>query len=168
MAVLTQQIALHLMSPYLLENYAPIPDAGCWLWLGAWSAAGYGKAHNYGTRISRVKWDEQAHRLFYAYHVGDIPDELFVCHKCDTPACVNPHHLFLGTPAENTADMVRKGRKPTHRRVISGDEVRAVFQSSLAVSKLAKQYGVSITTINAIRNRRTRQQETDGLARIAA
>lgn len=85
---------------------------GCWLWTASTNHWGYGQLSCPGRSYLR------AHRLSYEMHVGPIPDGLFVCHRCDVPACVRPDHLFLGTPKDNVDDMVAKGR---HRPVDRSD-----------------------------------------------
>lgn len=75
---------------------------GCWLWLGGRNSAGYGV---FGSGSETL-----AHRISYILVNGSIPEGLFACHRCDTPSCVRPDHLFVGTGADNMRDMICKGR----------------------------------------------------------
>ena len=82
------------------------PDAvepgPCWLWPGSRYPKGYGRTKRNGELVaSRAVWVE----LY-----GPIPAGMLICHRCDTPSCVRPSHLFLGSPADNMADMIAKGR----------------------------------------------------------
>lgn len=139
------------------SRYIPEPMSGCWLWTAATSTAGYGLMC-LGGRAAVL-----AHRFSWNLHKGPIPDGLWVCHKCDTPLCVNPDHLFLGTDADNIADKVRKGRHPRigPRGDLSGhakltrddvDSIRADHRSCYVLGQL---YGVDPTTINKLRLRKT-------------
>jgi hypothetical protein len=79
------------------------PMSGCFLWAGATNRDGYG-AFGIGKRTVR------AHRLAFEHERGPIPAGLKVLHRCDTPQCVNPEHLFVGTDLDNQRDMIAKGR----------------------------------------------------------
>jgi hypothetical protein len=99
-----------------------------------------------------------AHRASWENHRGPIPDGLWVLHRCDTPACCNPDHLFLGTPSDNSADMARKGRFSGGR--LTPAEVRQIRGLSKepgrpSTTRLARHYGVNPSTIQDIINGKT-------------
>lgn len=88
----------------LLNGYTPEPNSGCWLWNGALNTGGYATTVN--ARRARI-----ASREVFRLIKGVDPKGGVVCHKCDTPACINPDHLWLGTHGQNLWDSVMKGRR---------------------------------------------------------
>lgn len=135
----------------------------CWLWRGAGAASGpgYGRfrpgprdvpmigAHVFSWRIANCR---------------DVPTGHFILHSCDNPSCVNPSHLCLGTPRDNTQDAMRKGRMKNYfkngfnsRRgrgpvKLNDEAVRAIRASGSTSGLLASHYGVDRSLIQRIRN----------------
>lgn len=88
---------------YFLDRVQPVPPSECWLWTGYVGNMGYGMV-----RFNYVLY--LATRIAYRIWSGVDPGELCVLHRCDLPLCVSSAHLFLGTNADNSADMAQKGR----------------------------------------------------------
>lgn len=132
-------------------RYVKIQD-GCWRWLSYTDPNGYGRLHVDGKPML-------ASRISYKLHFGEIPSGMAVCHKCDNPSCTNPDHLFLGTQAENVADMQRKGRSRKrgksgtehHASKVTEKDIPEIRASEKPVALIAQEYGVSRATIHAIR-----------------
>lgn len=127
---------------------------GCWVWTGPRFSNGYG-IFNSGSKTDKTKRALLAHRVSYGWANGPIPPGMFCCHACDNPPCVRPDHLFLGTPAENSADKVRKGRSVTPDRTMARngrakltiESVRAIREryvaGGISARALGAEYGVS-------------------------
>jgi hypothetical protein len=134
----------------------PVPERGCWLWEGTVSYKGYGQFHNEHQTM------EPAHR-WAARVLGrkDI-DGWLVCHHCDTPACVNPAHLFVGTDKDNSDDRYRKGRQRilfgenTPRTKLTNAQVLAIRSDSRTCVAIGREYGVNWSTVSKIKRLRTR------------
>jgi hypothetical protein len=127
--------------------------AACWLWTGHIGENGYGVV---GIKGKGYK----AHRVSYFIEHGRIDNDRLVLHRCDVRACVNPSHLFLGTPKDNSQDAVRKGRntklygerngkaKLTRAAVLT---IRRLCRRGGVYQKtVAKQFGVSEATVSYV------------------
>lgn len=129
---------------------------GCWFWIAAHSGDRYGRIRR-GLRSGEYV---KAHRMSWELHYGPIPEGMEVLHQCDTPLCVRPDHLFLGTQLDNMRDMIAKGRdcrgeqistaKLTAADVIA---IRNAYKAGARQGFLAEQYGVSINTVGHVTRR---------------
>lgn len=119
------------------------PD-DCWIWTGATNNKGYGLlGKDAGATFT-------AHRASYTLAHGPISPGMFVLHRCDNPPCVNPAHLFLGTPLDNMQDMMRKGRGTPGERSgmakLTNDQAREIRRryaaGGISHAALSREYGV--------------------------
>jgi hypothetical protein len=128
----------------------------CWEWTGAKNRGAYGRFSFVGIKSIA------AHRASYLLFVGEIIENMCVCHTCDNPSCVNPEHLWLGTTQENTKDMVKKGRSLSGER---NNNSKLRYSDILRIHELndygkytqvelAKEFGVTPGHINNILRQR--------------
>ncbi|MGY6156641.1 HNH endonuclease signature motif containing protein [Paraburkholderia graminis] len=131
-----------------LKNRIAVGDTECWEWTASRNKGGYGQAicwlKTHGTIL--------AHRLSYIHFKGPIPVGHDICHTCDNPSCINPDHLWDGTPKENMRDMIRKGRsgkRKGHGAVPEEKygEIKQKYASGVSIGKLAAEYGVKYDAI---------------------
>ncbi|MBV8885564.1 MAG: HNH endonuclease [Chroococcidiopsidaceae cyanobacterium CP_BM_RX_35] len=122
----------------------------CVLWKGSKLPTGYGFFRRNGKRI-------YAHRDAYEKVFGKIPDGVFVCHKCDNPSCIKSEHLFLGTPKENSRDIVSKDRhsyggRNGMARLAEQDiiEIRKLYAAGKNQQEIAKLFKASRCYISEV------------------
>jgi hypothetical protein len=144
------------LAAWIMDKCEPDLNSGCWIWSASQRPGGYGSTN------VRTTGYYLAHRAAYAAFIAPPPPDMCVCHKCDTPACVNPAHLFIGTRAENNWDKSRKGR---HRGAnLKGETNPGSKLTNLAVeeirsadvsrrgskTEMARKFGVSPATITRV------------------
>lgn len=125
----------------------------CWLWTAGLRAQGYG-----GFRV-RGRGTIGAHIFSYEMIHGDTPKGLWILHRCDNKACVNPEHLYAGTPKDNARD--RSERNPKSRKLTLGqaDEIRRAYALGQIMQKdLAEKYGICRTSVTHIIGGKTYNQ----------
>lgn len=140
-------------SKILLPN-----EDGCMLWTGSKTLYGYGQ-------FAHKKITTRSHRFSYIFHIGEIPKNLLVCHKCDNPSCVAPDHLFLGTPRDNMLDKMKKGkgRWGSHEKngmskltLEKANYIRKLIKDDFfSLTKIAEIFRVSDSVIHEIRANKT-------------
>lgn len=141
----------------LLISRREIDENGCWNWVGPRTRTGYGYVFT-ELRTHLV------HRVAWKLWVGPIPDGLCILHRCDNPSCFNLDHLFLGTNAENSRDMVMKGRARNggteHNRGalnprarLTEDQVVSIRNDVRPAREIATEYGIAVSYVGKIRSR---------------
>jgi hypothetical protein len=149
----------------VLKNLV-LGENGCIEWTGNLEE-GYGRI-SIGPRDDRMRIYVHRWALQLAMCGTILPPEIFACHKCDNPKCVNPHHLFPGTTQDNTADMVQKGRSVVSfgNAKLNWEIVDDIRSSSLTGKELVVKHGVSKATISEVRNNIIWKEEHRGIALI--
>lgn len=155
---------MELLTPEYFSRRAVHDErSGCWLWHPRDGKDGYGQLW-----IDGKQW--LAHRASWLIHFGSLPADMLVCHECDTPRCVNPEHLFLGTYQDNSSDCMDKGRAFVQRvgmdfsftrlrryRKLTDDQVKYIRESKFKLRELAVELKVSMSTISNIRAGKRKQ-----------
>lgn len=160
------------------------PDV-CWPWLGSFLRTDKKQAP-YGRYCSRRFGALKAHRISYAIHYGEIADGLLICHACDNPSCVNPAHLFAGTPRDNVLDAISKNRwssGPEHgarlwhlkkgedhiSAKLSDLQVQEIYKLALtgdiSQKEIGQRYGVTQAHVSAIKLLKIKRTHALTLAR---
>lgn len=133
-------------------------NTGCIEWVGCTDGPGYGN-----TRLTRYKgfyrklW--ATHRLSYMVHIGEIPEGVFVCHRCDNPSCINPEHLFAGTHQDNMDDMSTKGRAKSTKNWGNNFASKKVYAAGVKYSSYSAAGRALGISDNGVRNRVARGME---------
>jgi len=136
----------------------------CWEWLAQKDKDGYG-------RIKIKKKCLRAHRFSFFIHNGFVDKNLYVCHSCDNPSCVNPHHLWIGTNRDNQNDLVEKSKiinkknksknmgEKSHLSKLKEEDVIAIrnlyLDKSILIKDIANKFDITITNVQDIVKNKT-------------
>jgi len=157
-ATAIRQVQKHGMTlPERILSYSRVMPSGCVEWTGYRDPNGYGRINIPGAPAAL------AHRVSFSLNCHEITSEDHVLHRCDNPPCINPSHLFIGTQADNNADMKRKGRMNpglVHGESHGGSKLKSedvlqIRASEKSPNELAKIYGVSRRQIRDVKARKS-------------
>lgn len=143
------------LSARLAYHSMPVPECGCHIWTGRVEGRGYG-------RLGGTGWKIRAHRAAWEVANGRaVPPGMFVLHKCDTPSCINPDHLFIGDHQDNMNDKKAKGRVPSGEAhgmaKLTNADVAAILAASaqgVSAQDLAMEFSVCVSTVQNIKSGR--------------
>lgn len=128
----------------------------CWLWTASKDGMGYGL---FGIQPRRIK---RAHIISWILHRGSVPNGMLVLHNCDTPSCIRPDHLHLGTIQDNMDERNAKSRhahgETSGRAKLKAFDVLRIRQlrsEGMLLEEIASLYGVASETISGICIRRS-------------
>lgn len=134
-----------------------IDKNNCFVWTGNKTHDNYGRI-----RIGNKKY--RVHRIVYILYYGEIPkNKPYICHKCNNSKCINPEHLYAGTPKDNVRDMINakrnnhlKGEKHPKAKLKKHQilEIRNLHKKGYSIRKIAKKYNMGKTTIQLIINKK--------------
>lgn len=139
------------------EKWMAEPTSGCWLWLAGTREGNYGTFFFEGKDYLAPRFPANLYKGF------NLSSELYVLHKCDNPACVNPDHLFIGTQKDNVADCMQKGRRsrkfgqdnPNIKLTINDVKKIKTLIGKQSDAAIAKQFNVSVGAIQHIKHGRS-------------
>ena len=133
----------------IINKSIAITECGCWIWMGNIAKVGYGQFLSNKKKL-------YAHRASYEAFKGNIPEGMYVCHKCDTRSCVNPDHLFIGTPSDNSKDMAFKKRstigEKNPRSKLKHEDVVKIKTMQNTNENIAKLFNVTRGCIRLIKS----------------
>lgn len=125
-----------------LEKVLPV-ESGCHEWQSTIHRDGYGKFWFAGKQMA-------AHRVAYLLQVGEIPERLHILHKCDNRKCVNPEHLYAGTPKQNTRDKIERNGWHGNMRYPFAivERARTLYREGMTQQEIADLLGTTQTQVS--------------------